>query len=249
MRFKALLAVVALALGFTGTATAQVQDGFASEGTLFLTVFDPNRSETYNVDLGTTISSFLANPTGFSADAGLSSWLAGASDLGAILFDVAVINFNASQQPAGLFGALVTANGVPDTPDSFSSVNSLLLNMSTYVQGVNASIANTGSIATGGSGYFQDGFTWNRNIGGQLGGTITGGTIGSAIQLYSILSDGSDSSGNTWVVSAVNRAQFVLDAQGNLSIIPIPAAGWLLLSALAGLVGIARRRKVVAAAA
>ncbi len=247
MRFKALLAVVALAIGFTGTATAQVQDGSAGEGTLFLTVFDPNRSETYNVSLGTTISAYLANPTGFAADAGLSAWLAGASDLGAILFDVAVINFNPPQQPAGLFGALVTAGGLPNTPDSFSSVNSLLINMQSYVQGVNASIANTGSIATGGSGYFQDGFTWNRNIGGQLGGAITGGSIGAAIGLYSILSDGSDASANTWVVSQVTS--LTLNADGSLSVIPIPAAGWLLLSALAGLVGIARRRKAVAAAA
>ncbi len=245
MRFKALLAVVALALGFTGTATAQVQDGSAADGTLFLTVFDPIRGETYNVDLGTSISDYLAAPTGFAADAGLATWLGGASDPGAILFDVGLVNFgDGSDLAAGTFGALITANGVPDAPADFSFGSTLLQNMQSYVAGINGSIANANSIATSGAGYFADPFTWNGNVGQALGGTTTGGAIDSAIALYSILATPTGA-GQDWVVEQVTS--LVLNGDGSLSIIPIPAAGWLLLSALAGLVGIARRRRAALA--
>jgi hypothetical protein len=117
--------------------------------------------------------------------------------------------------------------------------------MQNYVAGVNQSINNTGGIDTGGAGYFADGFTWNRNVGQGLGGTITGGSIGTPITLWSILADGSDPNGETYIVSAV--AELTLSANGSIAIgsapvVPIPAAGWLLTSAFAGLVGVARRR-------
>ena len=238
-----LAAIIALTL-FAPPAFSQVQDGSNGEGTLFLTVYDPGRGQTYNVDLGVTISEFLIDPgavsdfNGIRVPADLTNWMLASPDSSAILWDVAALNFAAPQDLTGPFGVLITAAGPPSAPTSFVAYDPIAATMRSYIDGVNASIANTGSITTGGAGYFADPVTWNRNVGNALVGT-TGAPINTRTSIYAVIADlGTDPDANTYSVSELTQLR--------LHLVPIPTPAILLLSALAGFAGLTWRRRSTA---
>lgn len=239
--------VVALVL-FGSPALSQVQDGTNGEGTLFLTVYDPGRGETYNVDLGRSMTDFLRNPGDWAAigrsvpvPAELEEWVFASPDIEAILWDIGAVNYAFSPELADPLGVLITATDTPQTPQGFSSFTSIAGNMQAYVAGVNASINDNGGIATAGPGHFADIGTWNRNVGGTLFGTsefyaTTGASLRDSLTLYFIVADlAAGTSGDYYVVEVASL---------KLPIIPIPAPIVLLLSALVGFAGFARRRRL-----
>lgn len=255
MRIKALLATAVLAMGgFTGNATAQ-------DGGVFLTVYDPVRLETYNVNLGITYLDIIAalddpdrgaSALSFGPDAGLASWIAGAGNTADLVFDVAAdgtYSFDPAVVPANQWGAMVTADQAPNPLVGFSGFGAVGQNIASYFGGVLASIAGNNSIAAQGfgPGYWGD-VQWNGTIGTQIAGATTGGPLNTPFSLFWLVDQsglyGSDTDNPTQVIEL---GSFTVGLDGSLTftpVIPIPAAGWLLISALGGLIGVARRRRL-----
>lgn len=98
------------------------------------------------------------------------------------------------------------------------------------------------------------------DLGGAAPATTSfGGAVGTALAFFDVTSESSDSFGNTGLsrafASQYAGAQWLLNAAGQLvysvagggtPTVPLPAAGWLLLSGLAGMGVIGRRRKTTA---
>jgi hypothetical protein len=137
--------------------------------------------------------------------------------------------------PIGLSGAAQNVNNwitdvlnlTPAGTDSCGRINSCVTNVATDLR------------------------NWGQNalVSNNLGGTIPSnasysGAVGSTLEFYqtttnlatiTVLGAGS---ANTWLLSSAGQLTF-----GNAAPIPLPAAAWLLLSGLAGLGAIGRRRQ------
>jgi len=236
LRLTTAIALVLLA----SPALSQVQDGSNGEGTLFLTVFDPGRGETYNVDLGASILEFIINPVSVASFGNirvpteLVDWMFASPDSSAILWDVGAVNLPLPPEADDYIGVLITARGAPAAPISSTTFLSLAWRMQSYVAGVNASIENNGGIVTSGPGYFGDPGTWNRNVGGALAGT-TGMPLNVLVPIYAIIGDLiTDPAANTYSVTQLTFLR--------LTLVPLPVPAVLLLSALVGFAAFAWRR-------
>ena len=253
MRIKALLATAVLAMGgFTGNAMAQ-------DGGVFLTVYDPVRLETYNVNLGITyvdIVAALDDPDlgaaalSFGPDAGLASWIAGAGDVGNLVFDIAAdgtYSFDTGVIAANQWGTMVTANQAPNPLVGFSGFTAVGGRIASYFNGALASIASNNGIAAEGfgPGYWAD-VQWNGTIGTSIAGATTGGALDTPFSFFWLIDEAGlyGSAGANPQVIELGSFTVGLDGSVTFAPIPIPAAGWLLISALGGLIGIARRRRM-----
>lgn len=246
MKMKLVAAGVAMAL--SGIANAAYENAASGNSTLILSAWDTaNPTVGYIRDLGRysdVVMSTLTPEAGitvpFAADSLFSSTFAG-SNMANVVYNVAAGD--------GLFPGLemlTTALSAPSTLTT-GAVTTSLSNVDTLVANLNNDGCGT-SCATDRPSHFQ----WNNSLGTAAFDNTT--TVGSPINFYSLvpgansraaptLTEYANSTATgTWTLASNGQLTYSIAAAGG-SPVPIPAAAWLLGSALIGLVGVARRRE------
>ncbi|MBI3774214.1 MAG: hypothetical protein HY273_01435 [Gammaproteobacteria bacterium] len=265
-----LKAIVALAvLGAASQAHAAVLGGASGNGELYLSVWDDTAKVSYTKDLGMTMDAFIAsgNTLGYSTSYSFGSdanWTSFLSQVGG----VSNANLQWTINAADTTGTgtslrfLTTSNaGVAALQATTNSAMSTGFkgNINTFIDAVNL----TGTHATQADGSSVNAAADAVNayegtlMGNTFGGKTTGGWSTSAYGLSSSLeffslSPSSTSSGGKAVVNqfgdlaSSTMGKWTIDPTGTatytVSAVPVPAALWLLGSAMVGLVGVARRK-------
>lgn len=262
VKLKTLVAAFALAIG--GQAQAAIDsDNAANAGTgtgvgeLFLSVIDRGGSapRSYVRDLGITAADFLANDASFvnnlsiAADANLLDILNNAT--GTIAWNLAAA-YNDWGTNLDTLGYLTTSPiqlDVNNTPSGFAGIGGTAIpNIGIYLQsvnGVDANYAADGSQIFGNAANaFYDnswGDMWNVSH-------STEAALDQLLGFYYVVLDGNtDTTGvqnllGDWKLSSAGELTY----SAEVTPIPVPAAVWLLGSALIGMVGVARRKSIQA---
>lgn len=267
MKMKALVAATAMAIG--AQAQAAINDdsfttfgGGTGAGELFLSVIDRGgpQPRSYLLDLGITASQFLANDAGFVnnisilADANLQDLLTNSN--GTIAWNIAAAH-NTFDAGFDNFGFLTTSGTAPiannDTVQGQFGISGALQQLGQYVvaanekqapgQTTNFAVNNSVLINSPADNAFYDGPFWGDTWTTAPMSTETG--LGSSMGFYFVALDfTNDETANSSRVQSM-LGEWSLSANGTLSynsVVPVPAAVWLLGSALIGMVGVARRK-------
>jgi hypothetical protein len=269
-----LASVSALGIAAAGTASAAIDSDQSlspgagtGAGELFLSVIDRGGpvQRSYVLDLGITATQFLSNDASyvnnlsFTADANLLDILNNKS--GTISWNIAAARNTVDPNPDN-YGYLSTSPSTlianQNTPQGQFGIGAALTKLGSYTNAVNGSdtnvALNVSKIFSASDGAFYDGGAW-----GDMwdGSHSTEGGLNSTLGFYYVaLNFSGDDSGNSSRVQKL-LGQWQLAASGTLSYVgevvggpqvPVPAAVWLLGSALVGMAGIRRRKSEAAAA-
>jgi hypothetical protein len=276
MKFKMKTLVVASALVFAGSANAAIDGGSSvfgqyigeptiGEGELFLSVVARNSGgaeiATYALDLGVTANQFYSNSGTFSynqnlaADANWTAFQAAAAGAATVNWTLAgnANGYDGAFSDAGSeFGFLGTHSGAltsgTTSSGTLSDVIGNIQGQATQVNlaaGDNANYAANNSVTTtvAGDGIsLHDGTNWGADWMAALGDSET--AYGDSSTFY-LITDSDDFT--NYLVTAYDTWSLSGDTL-SYGAVPVPAAVWLLGSALVGLVGVSRRRQSVAVA-
>lgn len=270
MKMKALVAVTALALGaqaqaainYDGSYNATTGDG---SGELFLSVIDRANQKSYTLDLGVTAATFIASDSAsysltYAADANLTTFLATAS-LSNVSWNLAAAN-NLTEITTNMFGYLSTAPTTlvanANTPQGITGISGSLSQLAQYADAVNATLTgqttnygiNTSTVTLNPlANEYHDTGSWGDMWNGSH--STEGGLDDSmAFYLVALDFDADPEAGNVSRVQTFS-GEWKLASNGALTYatatvtppaVPVPAAVWLLGSALIGMVGVARRK-------
>lgn len=261
---KALTAAMAMAVG--GQAFGAIDDDNAlapwtgdGGGELFLAVVDRGGAapKSFVLDLGVTALNFLSNPSSSMTfnNPTIASFLAGNSGL--VSWSVAAADNRDAQTSFTDFGYLTTSSTpmtLANSPAGFAGISGAMSRIGTYLLTVNNGDANVGANNSYNFGSADPGFYdtgWQTSVSGWDGGTHGTETgLDSSMAFYYVNLDPADGTAETlkpnlmpgsWMLSSNG----VLTYSAGPAPVPVPAAVWLLGSALVGLVGIARRRPEV----
>ncbi len=259
-----------LQLGGAFGGNAFATDGGVGE--LFVSIIardaaNPLNNRSYARDLGLSTGSFVQGllngtlaPLSFAPDAALTSFL-GANAGKTLSFLVmgvhnsGVVDFNtfATQNLGFLSTSGVSADAVaaaqPQGSGGFQ-ISGAEVEFRSFVQGVNTATDGSpvGNVANNRSATFMPGtagfhdlnFGRDQTFGFNAEGTLSG--LDATVDFFFLNIDNLDNS-----VTAAPRLMgtWTLSSAGDLSFqpVPVPAAAWLMGSALAGLAGAARRRR------
>lgn len=259
MKLKALAAGVLLATAGTASAAIDVTTNSATPDTapseFALAVVNATRDLSVTIDLGVDILDLpSAGPVDVSGT--LNDVFGGTDDLS---YSVVTAINNA---PFGFFSKTLIP-GVPAEQGIYTSSNptaravlqsrdfseteiaaTFSINANTFLDNTNLFIGtgsdNTGALVPGDAGFY-DATNFAGSLGGQ--GFDTEGQIGEQLDLFKVVNTYANA--DAPAVPATELLGFVtLGADGAVEFapVPVPAAVWLMGSALLGLVGIARRR-------
>ena len=269
-KFKLKALVAAIALGATAQANAILIDGSTGDGELFLSVWDTVAKVGYVKDTGITMSAYAASVGGLNfnlnTDANWNTFKA-ASTTGNTVWNIGALDSTGGTAPGGqhyLATSTNTAAQIRQTQTNTQVVG--MAGSNSYVSALN-SLGGTSTIfsATNGSAYVTaaDGFAfpgtaggyWDNNFGTKAQGWTTTAGLDIAMNLYQLTPSTSLGINKATVtqcgyadISGVFQAcSFTLTSAGTTTFtgvpaVPVPAALWLLGSALVGLVGVARRK-------
>jgi hypothetical protein len=261
MKMKALAAVTLMAIGAQAQAAISSDTGYSpgagsGAGELFLSVVDRGAAQpmSYALDLNITAAQFMANDAPgytltFAPDARLITLLNNPG--GTVRWNMAAAYNNYGDNYDDL-GYLTTAPSAPianvNTLTGWAGLSDALMRIDNYTNSINAEIGANNSllVTSASSNAYHDlywGDTWHTS------GHSTEGGLGDSLGFYWVASnysvDGDGSSSRvveflgTWTLATDGTLTYSV---APASVIPVPAAVWLLGSALVGLVGVARRK-------
>ncbi|MDE2451177.1 MAG: VPLPA-CTERM sorting domain-containing protein [Gammaproteobacteria bacterium] len=255
----ALLAVAAVGASAGSFAAT---DPMSGQTDLFVAVWNPTSNTSFVEDLGTTYSTLGStfNNAGFSTswnvDSGnlVSALGSGTYQYQVFAADYFTSTFNFTGSTAYL--SLVAGAAIPTTIQNGDLVNNAIGptgTIETYIHnnlpGTTTSVLGTGSsywaLAPAAPGV-NDAFNINSLT--NLGGTAQGNALNLIFYTAGAPDQASSAVTGVAVGSSSNRGVFNLSSTGLLtynvapSTVPLPAAGWLLISGLLGLVAVSRRR-------
>lgn len=260
MKVKALFAGVLLAMG-AGSANAMIQTSAlaGSPSELLLSMFDNTAQRTYLVDLGGSYENFRAG-TAANQSWNLASLfgntltdaIAAGND---IRYNVVAYGRVAAGTNNSTFGYLTTSNQSEATLDNLAGGKTL----SAVGQGasaINLQYGNLNGIADNTSAAINASFTttdalstvwypttWGNNINTKVGGLDNEGTVGVDLAFWHFGAKLTTTSTLDADVKSL-PGKFKLNNAGLLtytSAVPVPAAVWMMGSALVGLIGFRRR--------
>lgn len=258
MKMKMKAIAVAVGLAMAGGANAAIENSVAGNGELFFTVWDSSSKVAFTADLGVNLNDFLvgnapsfasynfgadANWTTFVANSTTSNlqWMVGAGD-----------SFGSGA--GGIRYATTSASPNPTAP---STTNLGAFNLSDGFLSVVNTKGTLASLADGGTAYTTQAADGNAYPDSNILGNDWGNkapfsstaAIGTAQNFYLFSAAASG-------ISKATRTDYAYDwnmtSTGVLTYgiatpppaVPVPAAVWLLGSALIGMVGVARRKTV-----
>lgn len=256
----ALLAVAAIGASAGSFAATDPTTG---QTDLFVAVWNPTTSTSFVEDLGTPYSALGStfNTAGYNTSWNVDSGsLASALGSGTYQYQVFAADYFTSPstyQGNTAYLSLVGGASIPTTISDGELVNNAIGNngsITTYLQaylpGSTTSYTGSGSSywATTPSGPgVADSFQMNSLT--NLGGTSAGSPLNLIYYVAGAPDAASSQVTGTAVGSSSSRGVFNLSSAGLLtysvasaSTVPLPAAGWLLISGLLGLVAVSRRR-------
>jgi hypothetical protein len=245
MKFKTLLAVATVAV--SGAANAVLENG--NDGELVFSAWDPVNQVSYTQDLGVRHNAILgeyANASyslSFNVDP-LYNTVFTSSNVNDIIWNVS----SASTDFFGNYGVQFTT--LDPAPAAFGNFQNLAnvaaqhVQYSQALQGVNPAagdIAYEGNTTNG--AYAGSPSLWNTNWAGQGGVLNNTASIGDSMNWFFM---GLSADFSTAALRDEALADWTFDGT-NLNfastVVPVPAAAWLLASGLIGLSTITRRRK------
>jgi hypothetical protein len=251
MNFKMKAAAAAVAMMAAGAAQADIDQFLTGDGELFLSVRDNSTTAPQSIvfDLNVNISTFDGNLTQnwnnsalgnfLSTGSGNYSWAIMAGDLtgGSTPGDLNYLTTAA----AGL-EATIEANETNTGLIGWSAMDSYLTNVNSPTTGIRASetLVSTGSEVT----FFKEAFdNWSYNS--PVNATAA---LGDSLAFYRVTNSYSTThwrDKNKPVDAIEYKGTWTLSQNGSLEykVVPVPAAVWLLGSAMVGLVGVSRRRQ------
>lgn len=254
MKLKMLAAAVALATA--GTANAAIDAMTTGDGELFFGIRDNTNQVSYVLDLNVAMSAFNgAGSYSYGADATLSSFLStGSGDYNWMVLagdstggtTVNGLNFFTTTSDVGNIGANNNAQ-----LGQFGTVETAMVDGASNV--LTNTAADSMTAASGTPGYMIVAIdTWNQNSAFNATSSFDG-AADSTMSFWHLTNSGSTGSflTKTKPVDATEFAgSWTLASNGDLTYssgapaeVPLPAAVWLLGSALLGMAGVARRKK------
>jgi hypothetical protein len=236
MKLKHLAAAVALAAAGTSVQAAPVPtDG------LFISIVDNANGSSFFGNLGVTTGTFLSTYANSSFTAAgdmiadLSAWLAGKGNLTQIQWNILGSIGGTTAAGTGGLTTVRELNAVTDTRSG--AFNAALGNIGTFVEQRNLDLASSDGAAYGQVNFIQDFGSPSMGIDADAG-------LGASLAFYELVKGGRTAQGQvnplagSWEFNFANGAAAV-----QYNAVPVPAAVWLMGSALLGMVGVSRRKK------
>lgn len=259
MKFKSLLLSAAIAAtAFSGAANAAI-DGPTSTGAsvnsdLVLFVYDTVKDLSYVQNLNVNYKDIIGLNGSFSGSYNLDASalnIFSTSTTSSLVWGLASTGLDFTDADGSTLGSVLTASNPGATPSDFGLVSAANLkfndlataaNLFTPIGTANASNATgvaASTLSTAVKGFYD-------HVGNQVGFTNSANVTAAQSLWFVHLSPEYDvatpslASVNTW---ALDLGQATLSsAAAPVAPVPLPAAAWLMFSALMGLGGIARRR-------
>lgn len=256
---KSLAAIGALA-ALASTPALAVDTPSSGNGSVFITVWDPTLGASIVQDLGLNYADFVTsqgvnpaivstlNGAGLSFNVNLSHFTSVGSNFADLRYTVFAADAVGNYQATGAIAtAPINATITGQSGDVVNMIGSTGASQVAASWNLNCGVDAVICTGTGfGSTYFGGG-AWGSRFGG--GFELDGSTgLGEALGFYLLTRSGIGASSpmnSVQFAGAGGVAQWLLAANGSLSFtapVPLPAAVWMLLSGLAGL-GVVSRRK------
>jgi hypothetical protein len=262
MKLKAIAAAIALLAGGQAVAAPISDDamgigqagilGGTGAGNWFLTVVDTVRQQGFVLNLGRNVLADVGSPADFTVtNSALGSFIAGGS-LANMYWNVGGLsNFDAdAAEPFESIGFLTTNSQQSRTDflaDGLTPVFGTTGNTSDFINAVNSTgllNSSDGAIIASASGFAYPGSNaWNNSNGGALS-FDNSSAIGASTFVNFVFSPGLGLSDPNIPEANKLLGSASLAANGTFTFtaVPVPAAVWLLGSALLGMAGVSRRR-------
>jgi hypothetical protein len=252
MKFNLKAVSVAVAMMVAGTANAAIDTFETGDSELFFSVRDNSTTspQSYVADLNVNLSAWDGNSDFTFSDALLADFLSTGS--GDYSYAIQAGDNIIASMAAGELNYLTTASDLAETAIAGMTGSELfnLQAMNTYILDANQALMISGgdsAVVDGSSAAF---FTtqmdkWDTNT-----PFVATASLGEALSFYHVTDSENFYANNNALVNVTKYAgTWNLDASGTLTYsvggapVPVPAAIWLLGSAMVGLVGVARRKQ------